>query len=122
MIIGGLMVAGALGAVLRYLVDRIVQGRVRGDFPLGILVVNLSGSLALGLLTGAFLHHVVSSPWLTVAGTGLVGAYTTFSTFTFDTVRLAENEQWAASVVNVTVSIVLGIGAAAAGLALGAMT
>lgn len=122
MIIGGLIVAGALGAVLRYLVDRLVQRRMGGDFPLGILVVNLTGSLALGFLTGAALHHAVSAPWLTVAGTGLIGAYTTFSAFTFDTVRLAENDQWASSVANVSVSIVLGIGAAAAGLALGALT
>jgi fluoride exporter len=121
-IILGLIVAGALGSVLRYLVDRSVQRRLNSDFPLGILVVNVSGSLALGLLTGAATHHALSSPWLVVAGTGFVGAYTTFSTFTFDTVRLADNDQWVPAAVNVALSLALGIGAAAAGLALGSLT
>jgi CrcB protein len=120
-IIVGLVVAGGCGAVLRYLVDRSVQRRVASDFPLGILLVNLTGCLVLGVLTGAALHHGLSATWVTVAGTGLVGAYTTFSTFTYDTVRLAENDQWAFSVANVLVSVVVGVGAAAAGLALGSL-
>ena len=82
--------AGALGALLRYLVDQLVQRRAGSDFPLGILVVNLSGSFVLGVLVGVGAHHGLSAPWVTVLGTGLIGAYTTFSTFTFDTVRLAE--------------------------------
>jgi CrcB protein len=122
MIILGLIVAGGCGAVLRYLVDRALQPRVGSDFPLGILVVNLSGCLVLGLLTGAGLHHGISATWVTVAGTGLIGAYTTFSTFTFDTVRLTEHGQWGFSLVNLLVSVVAGIGAAAAGLALGSLT
>jgi CrcB protein len=122
MIIAGLIVAGGGGAVLRYLVDRSVQRRVGTDFPLGILLVNVSGCLVLGILTGAALHHGLSAAGVTVAGTGLVGAYTTFSTFTFDTVRLAENQQWAYSILNVLVSVVVGVGAAAAGLALGSLT
>lgn len=122
MIILGLVVAGAVGAVLRHLVDRLVQHRTRTDFPLGILVVNLSGALALGVLVGSAGHHGVSSTALTVVGTGLIGAYTTFSTFTVDTVQLVENGEWRSSVVNVAVSLGAGIGAAAAGLALGALT
>ena len=122
MIIAGLIVAGGGGAVLRYLVDRSVQRRVGTGFPLGILLVNVSGCLVLGILTGAALHHGLSAAGVTVAGTGLVGAYTTFSTFTFDTVRLAENQQWAYSILNVLVSVVVGVGAAAAGLALGSLT
>jgi CrcB protein len=122
MIILGLIVAGGCGAVLRYLVDRALQPRVGSDFPLGILVVNLSGCLVLGLLTGAGLHHGISATWVTVAGTGLIGAYTTFSTFTFDTVRLTEHGQWGFSLMNLLVSVVAGIGAAAAGLALGSLT
>jgi CrcB protein len=118
----GLTVAGALGAVLRYQVDRRIQPRARSDFPLGILVVNVSGSLVLGVLVGSASHHGVSPPWLTVAGTGFIGAYTTFSTWAFDTVRLTENSAWRASVLNVTVSLALGVGAAAAGLALGSLT
>jgi CrcB protein len=121
-IVLGLVVAGACGAVLRYVVDRTVQERVPSDFPLGILLVNVSGSLLLGVLTGSALHHGISSAWLTVDGTGFVGSYTTFSTFTFDSVRLAEGGQWAYCLVNVVLSLAAGIGAAAAGLALGSVT
>jgi CrcB protein len=121
-IVLGVMVAGACGAVLRYSVDHVVQRRADSDFPLGTLVINVSGSLVLGFLTGSALHHGVSATWLTVAGTGLIGAYTTFSTFTFDSVRLAEAERWGLSVLNVAVSIGVGLGAAALGLALGSTT
>jgi fluoride exporter len=124
-ILVGLVVAGAVGAVLRYMVDHAVQSRVRGDgsdFPLGILVVNLSGSFVLGLVTGVALHHGDPPVLTTVVGTGLIGAYTTFSTLTFDTVSLGENGQWGGATMNVLVSMVLGLGAAVAGLALGSLT
>jgi CrcB protein len=122
MIIAGLAVAGAVGAALRYLVDHLVQRRVRTGFPLGVLVVNVSGSLVLGVLVGSGLHHRISSGWLTVVGTGLIGSYTTFSTFAFDTVRLAESDRRALSALNAVLSLTAGVAAAAAGLALGAMT
>jgi CrcB protein len=64
----------------------------------------------------------VSATWLTVAGTGLIGAYTTFSTFTFDTVHLLENRAWAPSALNIVVSLGAGLGAAVLGLALGSLT
>jgi CrcB protein len=121
-IITGLLVAGALGAVARHLVDHVVQRRVATGFPLGILLVNLSGSLMLGLLVGSALHHGLSTAWLTVVGTGLIGSYTTFSTFTFDTVRLLESDRWTVAMLSVAVSLVAGIGVAAAGLALGSAT
>jgi fluoride exporter len=124
-IILGLVVAGAVGAVLRYLVDRAVQHRVRdadSDFPLGILVVNLTGSFVLGLVTGVALHHGDPTVLTTVVGTGLIGAYTTFSTLTFDTISLVENGEWGGAVANILVSVVLGLAAAAAGLALGSLT
>ncbi len=119
MIVVGVMVAGACGAVLRYLVDHVVQRRAGGTFPVGTLVINVSGSFVLGLLTASALHHGVSTAWLTVAGTGLIGAYTTFSTFAFDAVRLAEGGRWRPALVNVVASVGLGVGAAALGLALG---
>jgi CrcB protein len=118
----GLALAGSVGAVLRYTVDQLIQQRRRSDFPSGILVVNVSGSLVLGLLVGSSLHHGVSPYWVTVAGTGLVGAYTTFSTFTFDTSALLERRRWRPAVANVVVSLGAGLGAAALGLALGSLT
>lgn len=122
MILGGLVAAGALGAVLRYLVDRAVQARSESDFPFGTLVVNVSGSLVLGFLTGSALHHGLAPGWSTVLGTGLVGAYTTFSTFTYDTVRLLGDDSPVSAVANLAASLVAGLAAAAAGLALGALT
>ena len=119
MMVAGLMVAGAIGAVLRYLIDRLIQGRMRSDFPYGTLVINVSGSLILGFLTGAALHHGLAANWVTVLGTGLIGAYTTFSTFTYDTVGLLGSHAPSAAVANVVVSLAAGLGAAAAGLALG---
>jgi CrcB protein len=115
----GVMVAGGIGAVLRYLVDHLVQRRAGSEFPVGTMVINLSGSFVLGILTGSALHHGVSATWLTVVGTGLIGAYTTFSTFTFDSVRLAEADRWGLSLLNVAASIGLGLAAAGLGLALG---
>jgi CrcB protein len=122
MILLGLTVAGALGSVLRYAVDQVVRGRGRSDFPSGILVVNVSGSLLLGLVVGSSLHHGVSPYWVTVAGTGLIGAYTTFSTFAFDTHALLERGRWRPALANVVVSLGAGLGAAALGLALGSLT
>lgn len=121
MIIGGLMIAGGAGAVLRYLIDRFVQGKVESDFPYGTLLINVTGSLVLGFLTGSALHHGLASNWVTVFGTGLIGAYTTFSTFTYDTFRLFGSDAPAAAVTNVLVSLVAGLGAAIAGLALGTL-
>jgi CrcB protein len=121
-IVAGVTVAGAIGAVLRYLIDRWVQARFESDFPYGTLVINVTGSLILGLLVGSALHHGVSSDWLTVLGTGLIGAYTTFSTFTFDTFRLSGGDARLSAVINLAGSLLAGLAAAAAGLALGSLT
>jgi CrcB protein len=119
--VAGLMIAGAAGAVLRYLVDRYVQGKVASDFPYGTLVINVSGSLVLGFLTGSALHHGLSATWVTVLGTGLIGAYTTFSTFTYDSFRLLGSDGMATALTNILVSVVAGLGAAVAGIALGTL-
>jgi fluoride exporter len=117
-IVLGVALAGALGAVLRFAVDHTVQRHARSDFPLGTLVVNTTGSFVVGLLVGLADRHGLSSTWVTVVGTGLIGAYTTFSTFTFDTVRLLENGEWGQTTTNVVASLVTGLAAAALGLAL----
>ena len=119
MIVVGLLLAGAVGALLRYEVELHVRRRLGPEFPWGTLVINVSGGFVLGLLTGLAAHHGISSGTLTVLGTGLLGAYTTFSTFTYETVRLLEDGRLGEAGVNVAVSVVVGFGAAAAGLALG---
>ncbi len=108
-----------VGAPARYVLDRLVQGRHERIFPWGTLVINLTGAFALGLLVGETQHHDVAS-WLVPAlGTGFLGGYTTFSTFTWETLRLAEDGAFAAAVANVAASTALGLGAAALGLFVG---
>jgi len=115
------VVAAAIGAPARYVVDGLVQERVDRDLPAGTPLVNITGSFLLGLLTGLATHHGLSPAAKTVLGTGFCGAYTTFSTFTFETVRLAEEGDYGDAVRNVGLSLVIGAVAAAAGLALPAL-
>jgi fluoride exporter len=111
----GVIVLGGVGAVLRFLVDRAVSSRIVASFPFGTLVVNLSGALVLGAIAGLAL-----SPHLALlAGTALVGSYTTFSTWMLETQRLGEERQIWPAVANIVVSVALGLGAAAFGLWLG---
>ena len=116
----GLVVAGALGAPARYLLDGFVEDRVAGVFPWGTFVINVSGSLALGLITGAALYHAFSNTPKVWLGTGFCGAYTTFSTFTFETVRLLEEGALRTAFRNALASLLVGTLAAAAGLAIAA--
>jgi CrcB protein len=111
----GAALAGGVGAALRYLVD-LGAARLAGRrFPWGILLVNLSGSFALGVVTtalpdGAFL-----------LGAGLLGGYTTFSTAMLDTVALWRDGKRPASVFNAVGMLLLGLLAAVLGLAVGAL-
>jgi CrcB protein len=102
----------AVGAPLRYLTDRAVQSRHDSGFPWGTLTVNVVGSLVLGLLAGL----PASAPVTALLGTGFCGALTTYSTFSFETLRLAQTGARFAATMNVIVSIVAGFGAASLGL------
>ena len=82
-------------------------------------MINVSGSILLGLLTGLTLSHHLSDLGKALLGTGFCGAYTTFSTFTFETIRLVEDGLYLEAVGNVTMSMVVGLAGATAGLALG---
>ena len=112
--------AGAVGAPVRYLVDGFVGDRTGGAFPWGTFVINASGSLVLGLLTGLGLYHAFPETPRLVLGTGFCGAYTTFSTFSFETVRLIEEGAGVEALRNVLGTLVLCAAAAAAGLGLAA--
>jgi CrcB protein len=106
-----------LGAPARYLTDQAVQGRRRGRFPYGTLLVNVFASLLLGVLTGATSG---SHPWLAaLLGTGFCGALSTYSTFSYETLRLAADGARRAAALNVLLSLAAGIGAAALGWLLG---
>lgn len=108
--------AAGLGAVLRYVVDQLVQRRTRGEFPYGTLIINVTGSLVLGLTTGLVAHHGFSSPAAAVIGAGLAGGYTTLSTWTWETLALAEQGDLLAAALNVAGSIAAGLAAAGIGL------
>lgn len=112
----GVALLGGLGALLRFRLDEAVQRRFGDELPLGTLTVNLTGSFALGLLTGLD----VASGTLLLAGTGLLGSFTTFSTWLLETERLAEEGEGRLAAVNVVVSLAAGLAAAAAGWAIGA--
>ena len=110
--------AGAIGAPLRYLVDGAVQDRTEGVFPWGTFIVNASGSLLLGFLTGLALYRAFPETPRVILGTGFCGAYTTFSTFGFETVRLLEEGATAEALRNAFGTLVICAAAAAAGIAL----
>lgn len=111
----GVVLLGGAGAVLRFLVDGTVSSRVGRVYPYGTLVVNLSGALLLGLVTGLALSHQGAL----LAGTAAIGSYTTFSTWMFETQRLGEDRQVPGLAANIMVSLVVGIGAAALGRVIG---
>jgi CrcB protein len=121
MLIFGMIVAGMIGAPCRYLVERAVSARRRGEWPLGTLVVNVSGSLFLGVLAGLVLYHAFPATARTILGTGFCGAYTTFSAFTYETFRLAEDGDTRGAVGYVAASLVLPTLAAGLGLALASL-
>jgi fluoride exporter len=109
-----LVAAGAaVGAPLRYLVDRFVQRRRDSVFPWGTLTVNVIGSFVLGLLT------ITTQQTATLLfGTGFCGAFTTYSTFGYETIRLAEDGARLYAVLNVLVSLGAGLAAATLGVLL----
>ncbi len=110
---------GFVGAPARYLLDRAISGRLESDLPWGTFIVNMSGSLLLGILTGLGLNGHLGPVPEALAVTGFCGAYTTFSTFTVETMRLVEEGDYLEAAYNSLGSIAVGLIAAAAGLALG---
>ncbi|MGH9128363.1 MAG: fluoride efflux transporter CrcB [Acidimicrobiales bacterium] len=112
----GFLAAGALGAVLRYLADQGISRRVQRRLPWGTFAVNASGSLLLGVLTGLVLYHAFPKAPMAILGTGFCGAYTTFSTFSFETVRLLEDGAVSVALRNAVGTLVTCAGAAALGL------
>jgi CrcB protein len=107
----GVLLAGGVGAVLRFLVDGAVARRAARSFPFGTLTVNITGAALLGLLGGLALSRHAAL----LADTAFIGSYTTFSTWMLETQRLGEERQIRGAVTNLVVSIVLGIAAALLG-------
>jgi fluoride exporter len=108
--------AGALGAACRLVLDGAVRRRLRTTFPWATVAVNVSGSLLLGVLTGLVLYRHAPTDLRLIAGTGFCGGYTTFSTASVETVRLAQRREYGLAVLNGVGTAVLTLGSAAVGL------
>lgn len=112
-------VAGGAGAALRLAVDGAINSLRRSDFPLATSVINITGSLLLGLLTGLTFPATGSPTWLSIAGGGLLGGYTTFSTAAVESVQLLAHGKFRAAALNSLGMLIAAVVAAAAGLAIG---
>jgi CrcB protein len=111
----GVGLLGGLGALLRFVVDRMLSARTTARLPVGTFVVNVSGAIVLGLLVGLG----VRGSALLLAGTGLLGAYTTFSTWMLESHRAGEDGRLSALGLNLGGSLTVGLGAAWLGHLLG---
>ncbi|MCB2177112.1 MAG: CrcB family protein [Actinomycetales bacterium] len=112
---------GGVGAASRFVVDGLVRDRVAQGLPIGTAVVNVSGSLIIGLLAGAQLYHGAGGPWLVAAMTGFCGGFTTFSTAMVETARLLQAGELRRATITAAGSLVLTVSAAALGVAVMAL-
>ncbi|MGN6445707.1 fluoride efflux transporter FluC [Amnibacterium sp.] len=111
--------AGGVGAAARLVLDGVVRGWLGTRYPWGTAVINLTGSFLLGMLTSLAVTIALPQLWSLALGTGLLGGYTTFSTASFETVRLVQERRWAAAVGNGVGLWVLAVLFAIGGYALG---
>jgi CrcB protein len=111
------LLAGACGALARFVLDASVKRRWQSPFPWATVIINVTGSALLGALAGLVLFHGQPIAWQTVVGTGFCGGYTTFSTASFETVRLVQQNRRLLALLNAVGSLVLSVAACAAGLA-----
>jgi fluoride exporter len=121
MLLLGIAIAGAIGAVARYQVDASVVRYVPNGLPVGTLAINVSGSFVLGLITGLALYHGLPNTPRVIMGTGFCGAYTTFSTFAYEVVRLADERQHREALTVLALSLVFPALVAALGMALASL-
>jgi CrcB protein len=113
--------AGSVGAVARFLTDGAVQDRTARSFPFGTLTVNCTGSFILGLVTGLAWYHGLGGRAHAVIGVGFCGAFTTWSSVTWETVRLAEEGLGRQAVVSVVGGVAAALATAALGIVVAAV-
>ncbi|MCS4309130.1 CrcB protein [Rheinheimera pacifica] len=115
-------VGGAVGACLRFGINELMVNVLGKSFPFGTLLVNILGSFVLGWLFALFSSGVLAvSPWRALIAIGLIGAFTTFSTFSLDTVLLIQQGDWLKAIANVLLNVLLCLTLAWLGLKLGSM-
>ena len=113
------MIGASIGAPSRWLLDQTISSRNARAFPLGTWTINIIGSLLLGFIVAASAFGPATVTLVALAGTGFCGGFTTFSTFGFETIRLAEEGSPFEAGLNVVSSLAVGLVAAAAGGYLG---
>ena len=106
----GVLICGGVGALARFLIDGAISASVQRELPVGTFAINVSGAALLGLLSG-----LASGTALTLAGTAVLGSYTTFSTWMLETHRLRDEGALVPAIGNVVISLLAGLGAAALG-------
>lgn len=112
-------VAGGAGATARFMLDALIKAKAKTEFPVGTQVINVSGSLLLGMVTGLTLSGTIPEPLAVMLGTGFLGGYTTFSTASYETLRLLlEGRPWA-SAANALGMLVMSVLGAVVGLCAG---
>ncbi len=114
-------VAGALGATTRYLVDHLVSARLQGLLPWGTFLINVSGSLLAGVIVSLAAGQVITPAWSQVLAGGFLGAYTTFSTAMYESVRLLENGARREAAINLVLPLLSSVLAAVVGWHLGGL-
>jgi len=112
-------VGGFLGAIARYALGTYIGGRYGVRFPLGTFVINVSGSFLIGLILTLLARTTASAYWRYLIPIGFIGAYTTFSTFEYETLRAIQDGQLMTGFLNVALSLVIGFIAVWAGAAIG---
>lgn len=112
-------VAGGAGAGLRFVLDGLIRSRIKAPYPVATTIINVTGSLLLGLITGLIGSHLLSHPAQLILGTGLLGGYTTFSTASFETVQLLESRRYLAGILYGFGTLIMASAAAAVGYLLG---
>jgi CrcB protein len=119
LVVGGIGLAGACGAVARYLLGRFVAQRLLSPFPLGTLLINVLGAFFIGIVFVLATRHLVSSGAQAVLATGFLGGFTTFSTMQWEAVQLLRGGNMRQSALYLGATVVIGFGAVFLGMALG---
>ena len=112
-------VGGFLGAIARYALGTYIGGRYGLRFPLGTFIINVSGSFLIGLILTLLARTTASAYWRYLIPIGFIGAYTTFSTFEYETLRAIQEGQLMTGFLNVALSLVVGFIAVWVGAKLG---
>lgn len=114
-----LALAGGVGASVRFWVDGLIRSRLKTAFPWATTIINASGSLVLGLLTGLTTAHLVDSDLSLILGTGFLGGYTTFSTASYETVQLIKQKRYTFAAMSGIGMLILCVALAGLGLWIG---